>query len=144
MLGKPTTLGVLRQVDGLGDLGLRALPWVILLAAALLVLGLVVRYTRRRIKPGEVADREPWTFQQLREMHARGELADAEFELLRTRAIVDAADRQLWTLHDLREMHRRGELAAEEFELAKARLLAAVNPNAQSPEGLAPGPERSV
>lgn len=105
----------------------QTLPWVAVVLAAVIVLFWAVRRFRGRFGDDGRQDGPTWTFQQLREMHARGELGDAEFELLKVRAIADAADRQLWTLEDLRGMHARGELADDEFELAKARLIAAVN-----------------
>jgi hypothetical protein len=123
------------QTNDLWELGRRALPWVVLLFAAIFVLGLALRikrYLHGRAEPADPGQHATWTVQQLREMHARGELDDAEFELLRTRAIVDAADRQLWTLQDLRDMHARGELSDEELAMARARLIAAVNPSAGS------------
>ena len=133
MFSEPAQCCVLSQAGDLRELGRAVLPWAVMLFVAVFVLGRVVRvrrYVRGRDKSVDGEAKSPWTFQQLREMHARGELGDAEFELLKVRAIADAADRQLWTLEDLRGMHARGELADDEFELAKARLIAAVNPDA--------------
>ncbi|MHC4611218.1 MAG: SHOCT domain-containing protein [Planctomycetota bacterium] len=123
----------LAEAGDLRELGTRALPWVIVVFAALFVLGRAVRVSRYirgpRADPA-AGGKTPWSLQQLREMHAREELDDTEFELLKARAIADASDRQLWTLAELRDMHARGELADDEFAVAKARLIAAVNPGA--------------
>ncbi len=104
------------------------LAWFGVVLAAALILVAVGRYLRRRARPGTEPEDQLWSLPALRALQAQGKLADGEFEVLKTRAIVDASDRQLWTLQDLRDMKASGELADDEFELARARLLAAISP----------------
>ena len=130
----------LARIAGYTESILRFSLWFGVVLAAFLLLYVVVKCVRHRVRSGDASGGDLWNLNQLRRMHAGGELEDAEFELLRTRAIVEACDQQQWTLQDLREMHARGELSDSELGMARARLIAAVNPPESPPEGPG-GPE---
>ena len=63
------------------------LPWMAVLVGALVALASGVACYRARCRRAEDCSEQPWTLQQLREMHARGNLADAEYQQLRARLL---------------------------------------------------------
>jgi hypothetical protein len=65
----------------------RALPWTAALVAALVLLAAGWGYYRRRGRRNDEESGPLWTLQDLREMHARGDLADDEFERLKARVL---------------------------------------------------------
>ena len=65
----------------------RALPWTAALVAALVVLAVGWDYCRRRRRRDDEGSGLLWTLQDLREMHARGDLADDEFERLKAHVV---------------------------------------------------------
>lgn len=91
MLSESNALG---QRTDLEQLLTKALPWSFVLLAAVVVLVLAIQYYRRRIRAGDASDDQPWTLQDLREMHARGDLADEEFERLKARVIGEYQNKQ--------------------------------------------------
>lgn len=83
------------QRTDLEQLLTKALPWSFVLLAAVVVLVLAIQYYRRRVKAGDHGGDQPWTLQDLREMHAGGDLADEEFERLKARVIGEYHNEQL-------------------------------------------------
>jgi len=77
-------------IFGLERVLTRALPWAFVVLAAVVVLLLIVTYYRRHIRTGGSGGRQPWTLQDLREMHARGDLADEEFVHLKARVVAES------------------------------------------------------
>lgn len=77
------------QADDLERLLTEVLPWSFALLAAVVVLMLAIKYYRRRFRAGDGGGDRLWTLQDLREMHARGDLADEEFERLKARVIAE-------------------------------------------------------
>jgi hypothetical protein len=65
----------------------RALPWTAALVAALVVLAAGWNYYRRRSGRDDEGSGPLWTLQDLREMRARGDLADDEYQRLKARVL---------------------------------------------------------
>jgi uncharacterized membrane protein len=64
------------------------LPWLIVLAGVVLAGGVVIYFIRRSIKgDGDASGGGGFTLQDLREMHAAGELNDEEFERAKAQMI---------------------------------------------------------
>ena len=82
------------QADDLERLLTEVLPWSFALLAAVVVLMLTIKYYRRRFRAGDVGGDRAWTLQDLRAMHARGDLADEEFERLKARVIAEMGANQ--------------------------------------------------
>lgn len=59
-------------------------PWLAILGLLVIVGGVVLLHLRRRLGRDESAPPTGFTLHELREMHARGELTDEEFERART------------------------------------------------------------
>ena len=85
---------MLAQGTGLEQLLTKALPWSFVLLATVVVLVLAIQYYRRHVRAGDSGGDHPWTLQDLREMHARGDLADEEFERLKARVIGEYHNKQ--------------------------------------------------
>ena len=85
---------MLAQGTGLEQLLTKALPWSFVLLAAVVVLVLAIQYYRRHVRTRDSGSDQPWTLQDLREMHARGDLADEEFERLKARVIGEYHSKQ--------------------------------------------------
>lgn len=81
---------ILSQTDPSAQGTGRVIVWIGLLMAAVLVLGFMVLKMRRRL----LAEDEPanpesaWTLQDLRTLHARGDLSDEEFEKAKAALIL--------------------------------------------------------
>jgi len=63
------------------------LPWLIAIVAFIIVGGVVIYLTRRWLRSDEGTDPIGFTLQDLRELHARGELSDEEFAHAREQMI---------------------------------------------------------
>ena len=79
LLATPTNDG---QVFG------EILPWLLLLLGAVIVGGIFIYIARRMTQGGEDASNVGFTLHDLRELHARGELTDEEFERARAQMIA--------------------------------------------------------
>ena len=82
-------LSRLAQTAGSERLLTEVLPWSLAVLAAVVVLLVAVSYYRRRLRAGHGGSGELWSLQDLREMHARGDLSDQEFERLKARVIAE-------------------------------------------------------
>jgi hypothetical protein len=60
------------------------LPWLILLIGLTLAGGVLIYFVRRSLKGGDTSAPAGFTLQDLRDMHAAGEISDAEFERARS------------------------------------------------------------
>jgi hypothetical protein len=78
---------LLAETGGVEELLTRVLPWLGALVVGLVVLAGVVSYYRRRCRRGAGPAQPPWTLQNLREIHARGDLEDDEYQRLRVRLL---------------------------------------------------------
>lgn len=63
----------------------RVLPWLAAVVGALILLAAGVTYSRSQRRRGPGGSELPWTLQELRKMHARGDVDDAEYQRLRER-----------------------------------------------------------
>ncbi len=81
-------LSRLAQTAGSERLLTEALPLAFAVLAAVVVLLVAVTYYRRRLRTGDAGGGELWSLQDLREMHARGDLSDEEFKRLKARVIA--------------------------------------------------------
>jgi hypothetical protein len=77
-------LAATRTVDEVMN---RALPWVAALIGALVLLAVGLAYYRSRRRRHQQRMDAPWTLQQLREMHASGDITDQEYQQLRARLL---------------------------------------------------------
>ncbi len=82
-------LSRLAQTGGSEGLLTKALPWSLVILAAVVVLLVAVSYYRRRLRAGDPGGGELWSLQDLREMHARGDLSDEEFKRLKAGVIAE-------------------------------------------------------
>ncbi len=92
-MGRAMTTKVMREANHFpvladGNIG-EAVLRIAVHKAAVVVLALAVKIARRRWLESESAPGPEWTLQGLREMLARGELTDAEYERLRATMIAD-------------------------------------------------------
>jgi len=62
------------------------LPWLILLVGVVLAGGVAIYFIRRSLKDSQ-SHAEAFTLQDLRDMHAAGELSDEEFERAKAQMI---------------------------------------------------------
>jgi hypothetical protein len=83
-------LSTLAQSADLERLLTKALPWSVAVLAAIVVLAVVVRYLRRRLQADQGSEEQLWTLQDLREMLARGDLGEEEFQRLKARVVAQA------------------------------------------------------
>src|SRR5687768_10866064 len=56
------------------------LPWVLVLIGVIIAGGIIIVALRRRISQDSSASAHGFTLQDLRDLHAKGELTDEEFE----------------------------------------------------------------
>ncbi len=63
--------------------------WGMILMIAGFVLGVGIMVLRKRILGKRDEAPQPWTLEQLRELHLRGEISDEEFENLRAQLVSD-------------------------------------------------------
>lgn len=66
----------------------RVLPWTAAVVAALVLLAAWWGYYRRHSRRADEGRLPTWTLQELWDMRARGDLADDEYQRLRTRVLA--------------------------------------------------------
>ena len=57
--------------------------WSVVLLAAVIVFGLLIWYYRRWLREDQPPQQQTWTLQELRDLKARGELDELEYQALR-------------------------------------------------------------
>lgn len=80
-------LAATAAADPVAEVIQRILPWAGSLVGVVLVFAAGWSIYRKRMIQDQQADRPLWSLQELRDMHARGELQDEEFERLKARVI---------------------------------------------------------
>jgi uncharacterized membrane protein len=63
------------------------LPWLLLLVGVVIVGGVLIYYVRKWMAGDSTTPAEGFTLQDLRDLHARGELTDEEYQNARTAMI---------------------------------------------------------
>jgi uncharacterized membrane protein len=87
MIHWPSTIGT-GTASG-GDLLAEVLPWVLILLAFVVVASVVIMWLHRRVRSDHPsATGGGFTLHDLRQMHARGELTDEEFQRAREAVIA--------------------------------------------------------
>jgi hypothetical protein len=64
------------------------LPWVLVLIAFVVVASVIIMWLHRRIRSDQPSASGGFTLHDLRQMHARGELSDEEFQRARESVIA--------------------------------------------------------
>ncbi len=78
---------VLAAAGDVEQLLTRVLPWLAALVGALTLLASGLALYRSRRRRDQDGPESLWTLQELREMHARGDLDEAEYQRLRDRLL---------------------------------------------------------
>jgi hypothetical protein len=80
-------LAVLPSSDQSGKLFGEILPWLLVLIGVVMAGGVLIMFIRRRLQDSSSSSSPGFTLQDLRNLHARGELTDDEFERAKTQMI---------------------------------------------------------
>jgi hypothetical protein len=64
------------------------LPWVLALIGFVVVAGVIIMWLHRRVRSDQPSGGDGFTLHDLRQLHARGELSDEEFERARESVIA--------------------------------------------------------
>lgn len=78
---------VLASVDRSGQLFGDVAPWLLILLVVTIVGGVVVFMARRMLQGNASSGKDGFTLQDLRDLHAAGDLSDEEFERARAAMI---------------------------------------------------------
>jgi hypothetical protein len=71
-----------------GNLLAEVLPWVLVLIGFVVIASVIIMWLHRRIRSDQPSGGGGFTLHDLRQMHARGELSDAEFQRARESVIA--------------------------------------------------------
>lgn len=80
-------LAALPSSDQSGKLFGEILPWLLVLIGVVIAGGVLIMFIRRRLQDDLASSSPGFTLQDLRNLHARGELTNDEFERAKTQMI---------------------------------------------------------